>query len=204
MASSVKTATRELERLAEMDTAGIAAYLLERGVKGGINTSAFCPLAVYLTGLVGEQVFVLFGTVCGCAKEVFPLPPRVRTFIAQFENGRFPELLDESLSRKAFPLDGNPSLAVISVPEATEVVHEIPLAVVRAPEEITDPVEPPPCRANIPEPEPEPVVVAAVANPVEAPKSPPEKPPSAAPKISQPVRPSRRSCAPRRQIMEEL
>jgi len=84
-----------VEKLGELGSADAIARLLAReGIRGARGLSAICPLAVYLSRVVGKPVTV--GMTSWYINDEFggDLPDAVVDFIAAFDDdGAYPELV---------------------------------------------------------------------------------------------------------------
>lgn len=84
----------ELEKLGA--TSGeVAAALFAKGCKGRRNKYYSCPVARYLKEETGEEAMVGGGMARRGDKSCY-LPPPVETFVFEFDEGKYPELIDET------------------------------------------------------------------------------------------------------------
>lgn len=81
----------------------VAAVLLYRGIRGKIQNAESCPIANFL-GCKGLQEVDVHSSALGYLEGICtwagddgalaPLPPGVRDFIVEFDNGEHPELVE--------------------------------------------------------------------------------------------------------------
>ena len=100
------------EKLAQFDTADeIAQYLQHLGIKGHRTSSTHCPISQFMserTGLVvstGSAVRTFANVEYWKALEhnfKAPVTDAMCDFIARFDRGRYPELIDTTTERIAY------------------------------------------------------------------------------------------------------
>jgi len=76
----------------------IAKRLKARGIKGYQGEGSSCPLANYFLDCGFDEVSVPDSDVVEMFRlddELFPMPKAFRNFVSQFDDGKFPELVEE-------------------------------------------------------------------------------------------------------------
>lgn len=86
------------DRLNDLETApNVAAFLLQRGIRGYTGDPFCCPVATYLANTTTARGICVSSTLVTTDDDFYmvEVPPRVSCFVQDFDDLVYPELIGE-------------------------------------------------------------------------------------------------------------